>query len=199
MAVPSNARAQYTVLGTRWSRADTSFRVEGPDGSIKAFCPRKAFNLKEDIRLFTDQTCGTESFVITARKVIDFGVTHDIFVGNDGPLLGSYRRQRMSSTVARDTWDLLSVDGKVIATLTEEPGMATFLRRWAEFAAFLAPRSYVLTRPDGKPVARFNAHFGPFVYRLGLSIAPGHSHPDLPDLLILAGGCLIAAIDERTQ
>ncbi|MFZ4430482.1 MAG: hypothetical protein ACOYPS_09015 [Phycisphaerales bacterium] len=194
-----HAREQYTVLGTRWSRSDTSFRVEGPDGSLKAFCPHKAFNPKEDIRLFTDQTCGTESFVITARKMIDFGVTHDVFVGNDGPLLGSYRRQRVSSTNAQDTWDLLSVDGKVIATMTEEPGMSTFLRRWADFAAFLAPRSYLLTRPGGKPVARFQAHFGPFVYRLGLSIAPGHSHPDLPDLLILAGGCLIAAIDGRSE
>lgn len=53
-----------------------------------------------------------------------------------------------------------------------------------------------MTRADGREVARYRQHFNPFVFRLGVAPGPGDDE-EFDDLIVLAVGCLIAAIEGR--
>lgn len=71
------------------------------------------------------------------------------------------------------------------------------LRRLHEIVAVFSPQKFTLTRVGGGAVATYRQHFNPFVYRLG--IATLADDPLLDDLVILAAGCLIAAIEGRQR
>ena len=64
-----------------------------------------------------------------------------------------------------------------------------------EFVSLLSPQRYTLARTDGAVIARYRQHFNPLVYRL--SVAVEADDPDLDDLVVLAAGCLITAIEGR--
>ncbi len=49
-----------------------SFYVFDPNGALILYSKQKAFKLKEDIRVFTDETMQTEALSIQARHVLDF-------------------------------------------------------------------------------------------------------------------------------
>ncbi len=181
-------RKILTVLGAR-------FHVYDEQGRVVAFCHQKAFKLREDIRLYTDETMAETLLVLRARGIIDFGVTLDVVLP-DGSSLGSMRRKGMRSTFVRDEWQIFDPSGGRVATLSERGSFAPFARRFIDSAAVFLPQKFSMVRDaDGAEIARYRQHFHPLVYRLG--IAPIHADEHLDDLLILAAGCLIAAIEGR--
>ncbi|MDX2114769.1 MAG: hypothetical protein SFZ24_04000, partial [Planctomycetota bacterium] len=68
-----------------------------------------------------------------------------------------------------------------------------------DLVALLVPQQFHLTKTSGPnagtQIANFRTHFNLFVYRL--SIAVNADDPEVDDLVILAAGCLIAAIEGR--
>jgi len=195
MAFDAQVGEQYTIRRKVFTFLGAKFHIYDPNGNVIAFCKQKAFTLREDIRLFTDETCTKELFVIKARNIIDFSASYDVTAGEDGPLLGTYKRDGMTSSFVRDTWKLSDASGAVIATLEEEPGVWAVLRRWVEFVALFSPQKFTLERPGKGPLAQFRVHKNPFVYRLSIAVLANDETID--DLLILAAGCLIAAIEGR--
>ena len=195
MAFDAQIGEQYTIRRKILSFFGAKFHIFDPNGNVIAFCKQKAFKLREDIRLYTDETCSKELFVIKARSIIDFSAAYDVTAGEDGPLLGTFRRDGMKSAFVRDTWQLADGSGAMIATLEEEPGTMAILRRWVEFVAFFSPQKFTLERPGKGPLAQFRVHKNPFVYRLSIAVLANDETID--DLLILAAGCLIAAIEGR--
>ncbi len=181
-------RKILTVLGAK-------FHVYDERGTVVAFCHQKAFKLREDIRLYTDETMTETLLLLKARQIIDFGVTIDVLLP-DGSSLGSMRRKGIRSTLVRDEWLVFDAGGTRVANLRELGGFAPFARRFIDFAAFLLPQKLSMVREsDGAEIARYRQHFHPLVYRLGIS--PIREDEHLDDLLILAAGCLIAAIEGR--
>lgn len=181
-------RKVLTVLGAK-------FHVYDESGSVVAYCHQKAFKLREDIRLYTDETRSETLVVLRARSVIDFGVTFDVQMPT-GEALGSMRRKGMKSSFVRDEWLVFDPEGREIAKLRELGGFAPFARRFIDYASLFFPQKYALVRTaDGTELAHYRQHFNLLVYRLGISPLVEDEHLD--DLLILAGGCLIAAIEGR--
>lgn len=181
-------RKILTVLGAK-------FHVYDEQGQVVAFCHQKAFKLREDIRLYTDETMAETLLLLRARSVIDFGVTLDVVLP-DGSSLGSMRRKGMRSTFVRDEWQIFDPSDRRVATLSELGSFAPFARRFIDNAAVFLPQKFSMVREsDGAEIARYRQHFHPMVYRLGIS--PIREDEHLDDLLILAAGCLIAAIEGR--
>ena len=188
---------QYTIRRKVFKIFGAAFHIYDPAGKVIGFCKQKAFKLKEDIRLYTDETCTTELFVIAARSIIDFSATYDVTL-SDGTSLGTFRRQGMMSTFVKDAWLVFDAGGNQIASLEEEGGFLATARRFVELVALFSPQTFRLCRGDAgtsPPVAVFRTHFNPFVYRLSISVLADDA--ELDDLLILAAGCLIAAIEGR--
>lgn len=187
------AGEQYTLRRKVLSFLGASFHLYDAEGNIAGFCRQKAFKLKEDIRVYTDESKSSELFRIAATKVIDFGASYIVSLP-DGTAIGSLRRKGLKSLI-RDTWHIFGPDGTQAATLTEESGALAILRRLHELFAALVPQRFTLTTTSGTELASFRTHFNPFVYRLGISIKA--ADPIVDELLILAAACLIGAIEGR--
>ena len=171
-----------------------AFHIFNPAGAVVGYCKQKAFKLKEDIRVYTDESCTREFIVIKARSMIDFGATYDVTLG-DGTSLGSLRRKGLTSTFLRDQWMVFNGAGQHIANLREDGGWMAFARRYIDYVSLLSPQKFTLAKADGTEVAKYRQHFNLFVYRL--SVAALRDDPEIDDLVILAAGCVIAAIEGR--
>ena len=179
-----------------------AFHVYDDKGELVAFCKQKAFRLREDIRLYTDESLSEEFLSLRTRQVIDFGATYDVALPNE-QVIASLRRKGLKSTFLRDSWlvygpqvgEDANTTAQPVAILQEDSAGLGFLRRSVDLASLIIPQKFHLETPDGRSIATLRTHFNPFVYRL--SIAIHEEHPDLDELAVLATGCLIAAIEGR--
>ncbi len=184
---------QFTVRRKVLKILGAAFHVYDESGNVVAYCQQKAFKLREDIRLYTDDTKTDELLTMKAQSIIDFGVTFDITLPS-GETIGSLRRKGMKS-MFRDSWLLYSPDGTEIATMQEDSGALAILRRLHEAFAILSPQKFQITKTDGTHVATLRTHFNLFVYRLGVTVHVEDEEVD--ELMVLAAACLIAAIEGR--
>lgn len=190
---------RYTIRRKILTIVGASFHVYDANGALIAFCKQKAFKLREDLRLFTDESRSTELLTMKARSVIDFGATYDVTLP-DGQVVGSLRRKGLKS-ILRDQWLVFApgdagVKGSApIATIVEDSGFKAFSRRFVPYVGLFMPQKMHMKSADGREIATFRQHFNLFVYRLGVAVH--HEDEQFDDLLILAAGCLMAAIEGR--
>ena len=78
----------YLVRKKFWQFFGGSFYIYDPNGALVLFSKMKAFKLKEDIRVFTDETLQTEALSIQARSVLDFSGSYDVYDGASGRASG---------------------------------------------------------------------------------------------------------------
>ena len=167
-----------------------TFHFKDPQGNVFAYCHQKAFKLKEDIRIYTDDTKTEEILLIKARNIIDFSAAYDVADSKTGEIIGTWRRKGFSSLI-RDSWELL-IAGSPIGQLKEDSMLLALIRR---FLCNLVPQSYHLVNASGVMMANFHQHFNPFVFKLDVvNLAPGN---DKMAKLIAAGGVLLSAIEGR--
>lgn len=184
----------YTIRRQFFKLLGAAFHVYDPAGKLVGYCRQKAFKLKEDLRIYTDESCAQEWMIIRARSIIDFAATYDVTLPN-GEAVGSLRRKGLASSFLRDQWMVFGRDGKQIAHIIEDSGWKAFLRRYIDFMNMLLPQTFHLVREDGTPVAAYRTHFNLFVHRMSVSVFA--DDPEIDDLVILAAGCLLAAIEGR--
>jgi uncharacterized protein YxjI len=184
----------YTIRRKVFKILGAAFHIYSPQGGLMGYCKQKAFKLKEDIRIFTDESCSKELLVIKARSMLDFGATYDVMFP-DGAAVGSLRRKGLTSTFLRDAWMVFDAGGQHIADLREDGSVLALARRYIDFVSFISPQRFTMARADGTEIAKFRQHFNPLVYRLSIQVL--RDDPELDDLVILASGCLITAIEGR--
>ncbi|MGD9689979.1 MAG: hypothetical protein AB7K52_10040 [Phycisphaerales bacterium] len=184
----------YVIRRKVFKLFGAAFHIYAPDGSLVGFCRQKAFKLREDLRIYTDESCSTELVVIKARSIIDFSATYDITLGSSQSL-GSLRRKGLASAFIRDHWLVFDTEGREIGELTEDGSTLAFLRRFVDLVAFFSPQRFTLRRKSGEDLAHYRQHFSPFVRKLSVSVL--RDDPEIDDLVILAAGCLLAAIEGR--
>ncbi|MFG0305211.1 MAG: hypothetical protein ACF8Q5_03235 [Phycisphaerales bacterium JB040] len=186
---------RYTVRRKILKLFGAAFHVYDQQGQVVAYCKQKAFRLREDIRLYTDESLATPLVVLRTQQVIDFGATYDVTLPG-GERLGSFRRKGMKSSFLRDEWLVFDEDGAPLATLTERGSFTPIVRRYIEALAPFFPQSYDLVHSaSGARIASIRQHFNWFVYRLGVTV---HSEDArLDDLMLLSAAALIAAIEGR--
>lgn len=202
MSEPHIGREIYTIRRQVFRLFGAGFDISGPGGAPVGYCEQKAFKLREDLRIFTDRTKSQELLRMKARQIIDFSATYDVSLPT-GEALGSLRRKGLSSTLIRDSWEVLDANGYVIARLMEDSTIMAIGRRFLPAVALFFPEKFELRRvgPDGLPdknaplIATFRTHFNLFIYRLSITI---HSEDAaLDDLMLLATGSLLAAVEGR--
>ena len=184
--------ADYTYLIRRkvFQLCGASFHIYDPAGKIIGFSHQKAFKLKEDIRVYTDESKQQELLIIKARQIIDFSASYDIFDAATNTRLGAWQRKGFSSII-RDKWCLYDTNETQVGEMKEDSmGMALVRRCLANWI----PQKYSLAFGGNPEVATYTQCFNPFVFKLKVCIKPGCM---LSPYLILAGGILLAAIEGR--
>jgi hypothetical protein len=195
MAFNIETGEQYTIRRKVFKLFGAGFHIYDPAGKVVGYCEQKAFKLREDFRVYTDDKKTTEFFRINTQKILDFSATYFVWLP-DGTKLGSLRRKGLTSTFIRDEWLMFDAADKEIALLHEESTWMGLLRRTVEAASLLFPQKFILTRnSDNVPLVQYRQHFNPFIYRLGVKELV--DDPRLDGRLILAAGCLIGAIEGR--
>lgn len=177
-------RKVFTVLGAK-------FHIYDADGDLVLFSKQKAFKLKEDIRVYTDESMAEERLMIRARNVIDFSAAYDVIDSATNRKVGALRRKGMKSLI-RDSWEILDEEDRLIAPLQEDSTAMAMVRR---FLSNLVPQKFHAT-VDGKVLLRYRQHFNPFIFKTEVSLLPG-SEEVIDPLLALAAGILLVAVEGR--
>ena len=93
----------YLIQTKFWRLFGGAFWFKDQNDQIIAYSKQKRFKLKEDIVLYTDESCTQPLLQIKARSIIDIWATYDITDPNTGEHIGSLQRKGMKSLI-RDSW-----------------------------------------------------------------------------------------------
>lgn len=189
------AHGVYTVRQKFWKFFGAAFFILDEAGSLIGYCSQKAFKLKEDIRVYTDDSMTDELLVIKARNIIDFSATYDVTDPADADrTIGSYRRKGWTSLV-RDEWMIFDPDEEEIGKIQEDSaGLAIVRRLLGGVALLIAPQAYHV-EIDDEPAAQMVTSRNPFIYQLNVTIDPEADRVD--PRMVLAGAILLAAIEGK--
>jgi len=168
------------------------FRLFSPDGNLVLYSQQKMFRLKEDIRLYSDETRSQELLYIQARSIIDFSAAYDVFDSLENRRVGVLRRKGWRSLM-RDEWQVLDADEQPLGILIEDDATRALLRRF--LLGNLLPQNYDLLFGDQR-VADLRQRFNLFRYELDLDFSMDSAHR-LDRRLGIAAGILLGTIEGR--
>ncbi|MEE3303440.1 MAG: hypothetical protein VX191_00980 [Candidatus Thermoplasmatota archaeon] len=155
------------------------------------YSKQKAFKLKEDIRVFSDEDKSTELICIKARSIIDFGAGYDVTDSHSGEAICGFKREGLKS-LFKDSWKVMDASGNQIGTVSEDSGMLALVRRFVPFANLLIPQEFVLSVGAGS--VTFTQRSNPIVHKLFVSNIQSSG---LDPRLVLAATMLLIAIEGR--
>ncbi len=167
-----------------------AFHIYGDDDELLFYSKQKAFKLKEDIRLYSDESLSDEVLTILAQSAIDFAAVYDVVDTVNDTLVGSIKREGWRS-IARDEWRIFDADGNEVGIIIEDSGALAFVRR---FVSNLIPQSFIVDIAENE-VCQYKQQFNPFVYKLRLQF--GEDANAFDRIMSIAGSVLIAAIEGR--
>lgn len=167
------------------------FRFYDPNGRLVLFSEQKMFKLREDIRVYSDESKTQEVLMIKARQIMDFSAAFDVVDSSTGQKVGALRRKGLASLL-RDEWDVLDVGDNVVGKLFEDSLGLALMRR---FLSGLIPQNYDITMGTDR-VADLKQPFNPFAYQLNIDFSMDISKR-LDHRLGVAAGILLAAIEGR--
>ena len=142
-----------------WKLFGGEIRIyDGKQKELLFFVKQKAFKLKEDIRVFSDESASKELLHIGARSVIDFSASYDVTDATTNQRVGIIRRKGLKSLL-RDSWVLLDAQEQVIGSVREDSMVMAIFRR---FVSALVPQSFHIQVGDAI-VGVMKQTFNPFV------------------------------------
>jgi uncharacterized protein YxjI len=168
------------------------FRVYDPMGNLLMFSEQKMFRLREDIRVYSDESKSQEVLSIKARQIMDFSAAYDVIDTVYNQKAGVLRRRGLSS-ILRDEWDVLDANDNLIGKLFEDSIPLALLRRL--LLGTWLPQNYDMTVGEAR-VADLRQNFNPFRYELNLDFSMDMAR-QLDRRVGIAAGVLLAAVEGK--
>lgn len=168
------------------------FRVYNPTGELVLFSEQKMFRLREDIRVYADESKSQEVLQIKARQIIDFAAAYDVIDATTNMKAGVLRRRGWQSML-RDEWEVLDANDQPIGKLYEDSMGRAMLRRL--LLGSLLPQDYDMSIREQR-VADLRQRFNFFGYQLDLDFSMDTGRL-LDHRVGLAAGILLAAIEGK--
>lgn len=190
---PAFSHKQY-LLKRQAIALTGKFRFYDPAGNLVLFSEQKMFKLKEDIRVYADESKSQEVLVIKARSIIDFSAAYDVMDAASGQKVGVLRRKGLKS-ILRDEWEVLDVNDNPVGLLFEDNMTLALLRRLV--VGNLLPQNYDLTLGDQR-VADLKQRFNLFRYEMDIDLSMDTASR-LDPRLALAAAILLAAVEGRQE
>ena len=168
------------------------FRVYDPSGNLVLFSEQKMFRLREDIRVYSDESKMQEVLTIKARQIIDFSAAYDVMDSLTGEKVGVLRRKGWRSML-RDEWEVLDANDQVRGMLFEDSVGLAMLRRF--LLGSLLPQNYDITLGEVR-VGDLRQRFNLFRYELDLDFNMDPLRT-LDRRLGIAAGILLATVEGK--
>src|SRR4030042_5727984 len=183
--------SQYVLKRQAFALTGT-LRLYNPQEQMVLYCQQKLFKLKEDIRVFSDETKTRELLSLQARQILDFSAYYDVFDSVYSTKIGGLRRRGFRSMV-QDEWEVFDGQERPLGILMEDSLTQALLRRLLLGA--LLPQNYDLNMGTQR-VADYKQRFNPFRYELDLDFQMD-SDNKLDRRLGIAAAILLATIEGR--
>jgi len=184
----------YVIRRKVFKLLGAAFHVYDDAENLVMYSKQKAFKLKEDIRLYSDESMKVELLSISARSVIDFSAAYDVIDPLAKQKVGALRRKGWSSLM-RDEWMLLDARDQQIGSIKEDSMLAALIRRFIDAASLLMPQKFH-AEMGGQQVCSFQQNFNPLVRRLTVDFTSDRNH-QLDRRLGLAAAVLLQAIEGK--
>jgi len=168
------------------------FRFYDPLGNLVMFSEQKMFRLREDIRVYSDESKTQEVLSVKARQIVDFSAAYDVVDTALNQKVGALRRKGLRSLL-RDEWEVLDASDNIRGLLFEDSVGLALLRRLI-LGSWL-PQNYDITFGETR-VADLKQNFNLFRYELNLDFSMDMSHM-LDRRLGIAAGILLAAVEGK--
>lgn len=168
------------------------FRVYDPSENLVLFSEQKMFRLREDIRIYSDESKTQEILTIQARQIIDFSAAYDVVDSTTREKVGTLRRKGWRS-MFRDEWEVLDANDQPRGMLFEDSMQLALLRRF--LLGSLLPQNYDLTLGETR-VADLRQRFNLFRYELDLDFSMDPTRT-LDRRLGIAAGILLATVEGK--
>jgi len=163
---PSFQQQRFLIRRKFLTLAGAKFHVFNEAGAIILYSRMKAFKLKEDITIFTDESMREPLVRIRARRIIDFAATYDVFDVSTGQeyQIGALRRKGVKSLI-QDEWLIYNTRDQQIGLIKEESTALALLRRLIAFTALFLPQQYDFTIGNHS-VGFMKQTFNPFIMKM---------------------------------
>ena len=161
--------------------------------SMIGYSKMAALKLKEDIRVYSDESKSTELLIIKQKGILDFTGGFIIVDGQTGESLGTLRRKGMKS-ILRDSWILIDDKENVIGSLGEESGGLALVRRFIPYLTILFPQQFHLRVNGAKGAVKYTQKMNPFVHKLSVS---GVKSSGVDPRIAAAAAVLLIAIEGK--
>jgi uncharacterized protein YxjI len=187
---PAFANETYLFRRKVFKIFGAAFHAYDPAGRLVFYSKQKAFKLREDIRIYSDETLASELLTIKTPQILDLAATYNVQDPATGEFVGSVRRKFLKSIVC-DEWHVFSSQGLKVGTLSEKYLIAALISRMVD----LVPQTYNIVDMAGHEVARIQQHFNPFILKYTMTI--GELQPTIDRRLLIACGILLASVERR--
>lgn len=132
----------------------SQIRITDGGGQMLGYVKQKMFKLKEDIRVFTDDTQTNQIFGIRADRILDFSAKYN-FTDRAGNLLGSIRRKGMRS-IWKAHYEIYDERENLVMEIHEESAWVKVLDALVGeipvvgmFTGYLLHPAYLVSRAQG--------------------------------------------------
>jgi len=169
-----------------------AFHTYDENGQLVFYTDQKRFRLKEDFRIYGDESKSKELMRIKTPQIFDVWANYTVHDSTTGQDVGQLRRKALKSII-KDEWELKAADGKPVGRLAESSILGALLSRWWN----LIPQKYTIAAVDGRKVAELKQHFNPIILKYTMTIL--EAAPSIDARLLIAAGILLAAIERRQE
>lgn len=185
-------QSRYIARKKIFSALGGKLHIFNDSGELLLFAEMKAFRLKEDITLYSDETMSRELLRIKARKILDISSTYDVYDVETGETVGSLRRKGLKS-LFKDEWAIQDTHDNEIGSIKEDNAFLALLRR----AIAIIPLKYVL-EIGGQVIPAFRHNFNPFVTKITADFS-GDRQGKLDRRLGMAATILLCLIEGKAD
>jgi len=199
MSTPAMANAafqqnEYLVRRKILALVGAKFYIEDQQGNMIGFSKQKAFKLKEDIRIFTDESMAHELISIKARKMLDISSAYDVVDSATQQRIGVLKRKGIKSAFLRDEWTVMDANESPIGLIKEDSTLLALIRR---HITNLVPQTYDFEL-GGQVVGKAKQNFNLFAPKMHCDFS-FDTGKKLDRRLALSAVILLMAIEGRQQ
>jgi len=130
--------------------------IEDPAGNLLGFCKQKILKLKEDIRIYSDDSMSDEVFNIKQEQIFDAWGTFSITDSKTNQPLG-YIKRGFLSEYGRDAWELQNVNRQPIGRIFEQSMGRALARKYMPGGGLVPEKMQV--ELNGQIIAEVNQQF----------------------------------------
>jgi len=130
--------------------------MEDQSGAILGFCKQKLFKLKEDIRIYTDESATTELFRIKQEQIMDVWGNFAVIDSKNDTKMGYVKRNIISAFV-KDTWEIYTTSNQMVGKIEEKSTGHALARKYMPGGGLIPEKMHL--EMNGQILADINQDF----------------------------------------